>query len=200
MHRPLATGTLIVPTRIGRTKVIMVDTPGCDDYNELGGPVCSEISAALARQYQRGVSLRGIIYLQRLPQQGARRHETSSSESILKMLRDICGDSKMLYNNTVLATTGWQSPQLDESEAAAQESELRRLWAPVLDRGATMARYYGERDSAVGITSRILGNKELPYESQQELVRKGKELAVRATLDKDISLLLQRRMRLGDDD
>lgn len=196
---PCTTTCLLVPTRISRTKVILIDTPECEGYNHPEKSVVSaQICRTLAHQYQRGVSLRGIVYLQRIPQ--AHEPHNTSPESLLTMFQDICGNSSAFFPNIILATTGWQLPKFEESVAAVREGELCRSWAQILTHGATMARYYGERDSAVGITSRILGNIDLPHEKEEDLVKRGNDLllARRVSLCRDISRLLQQTMVLGE--
>ncbi|KAF8417552.1 hypothetical protein EV426DRAFT_554799 [Tirmania nivea] len=196
---PCTTTCLLVPTRISKSKVLLIDTPGCEDYNHPEKSVVSgQISRTLAHQYQRGISLRGIVYLQRMPQ--AQEPHITSPESLLTMFQDICSNSSAFFPNIILTTTGWQLPEFEESVAAVREGELCRSWTQILTHGATMARYYGERDSAVGITSRILGNIDLPHEKEEDLVKRGNEilLARRASLFRDISRLLQQHMVLGE--
>jgi len=175
---------LLVPTRMGKSKVILIDTPGCRNYrNTPGAAFVTELFTTLARQYQRGISLRGIIYIQRLPVEPELGDLPAEIERMLRMFRDICGDSNLLFRNIILATRGWQLEELDESVAAVRENEYCKMWMSILDRGSTMARYYGERDSAVSMTSRILGNIDLPYESEQDLVEKGTNIIVQMTRD-----------------
>jgi len=193
---------LLVPTRVGKSKVILIDTPGCRGYcNYPGATFFTQMFTTLARQYQRGISLRGIIYIQRLPVEPELGDLPAEIERLLRMFQDICGDSNLLFRNIILATRGWQLPELDESVAAVRENEYCKMWMPILDRGPTMARYYGERDSAVSMTSRILGNIDLPHESEQDLVQKGTNIMVqmRASVARDLDRLLQRGLSLRDD-
>lgn len=116
------------------------------------------------------------------------------------MFQHIWGDSSAFFPNIILTTTGWQLPEFEESAAAVREGELCRSWTQILTHGATMARYYGERDSAVGITSRILGNIDLPHEKEEDLVKRGNDLlaARKFNLYKEISRLLQQHLVLGE--
>ncbi|RPB20879.1 hypothetical protein L211DRAFT_742936, partial [Terfezia boudieri ATCC MYA-4762] len=167
------TGTLTcqaVPTRFGRSKVILIDTPGFDESNSSEAIACAEICRVLAQFYQRGVSLRGFIYLQRITE----KKTIGNAASVLKMFRSLCGETKLL-KNTILVTTGWQLQQVDEPQGAVQERELRKFWGQMLNQGSTMVRYYGDRDSGVGIVSRILGNEDVPFEPEAELMARGKQ-------------------------
>jgi len=173
----------VVPARVGRSKVIFIDTPGFDQCKTSEQFVCAEISNVLAQQYQRGVSLRGVIYLQRITESKT----TGSAASVLKMFRGICGE--ILLKNVILATTLWQLQHVDEKNGAVQERELRGFWGQMLDRGSAMARYYGDRDSGVGIVSQILGNQDIPFETEEELVLRGKSLEKKATLAREMARL-----------
>ena len=159
-----------MPTRIGRTKVLLVDTPGFNDAVVLENIVSSEIPRFLIQQYRRGVSLRGVIYLQCITE----KKIIGSPASILKLFRGICGD--LFLQNVILVTTRWQLQEVNEEAGAAQEHELRYFWGPMLDRKSTIWRYYGDRDSGVGIIGRILGNEDVPFETKQELIAKSKAL------------------------
>ncbi|KAF8415362.1 P-loop containing nucleoside triphosphate hydrolase protein [Tirmania nivea] len=175
-----------VPTRFGRSKVILIDTPGLDKSNLSETVVSAEISRVLAQMYQRGVSLRGFIYLHRITE----KKTIGGAASVLKMFRSLCGDT-MLLKNTILVTTGWQLPQVDESQGAVQERELRKFWSQMLHQGSTMGRYYGERDSGVGIVGRILGNEDVPFETEAELIARGKKLEKRAKIAMEVARLQQ---------
>jgi len=54
-----------------------------------------------------------------------------------------------------------------------------------------MVRYYGDRDSGVGIISRILGNEDLPFETEAELIMRGKQLGDRANIVSELARLQQ---------
>lgn len=168
----------------------MIDTPGFDRSYPSEALVCAEISRVLAQLYQRGVSLRGFIYLQSITE----KKTIGNAASVLRMFRSLCGNTDLL-KNTILVTTGWQLQQLDESQGAAQERELRKFWGQMLHQGSTMARYYGDRDSGVGIVSRILGNEDVPFETEAELIARGKQLGQRARIATEVARLQQ---ELGD--
>jgi len=78
---------------------------------------------------------------------------------------------------------------LMKKNGAVQERELRGFWGQMLDRGSAMARYYGDRDSGVGIVSQILGNQDIPFETEEELVLRGKSLEKKATLAREMARL-----------
>ena len=55
-----------VPVNIGKSKVLLIDTPGFDDSSKTDSMILTEISRLLAAQYEAGVSLKGVIYLHRI--------------------------------------------------------------------------------------------------------------------------------------
>lgn len=140
--------------------------------------------------------MRGIIYIQPIPLQ--QEPQICSPERIFKMFLDICGDSKLLFRNVILATRSWQIPELEESIAAFRENEYCKSWAPILAHGSTMARYYGERDSAISIASRILGNVQLPHEPEEDLVRKGQNIIsqMKMNVARDLERLWEQSLML----
>ena len=54
-----------------------------------------------------------------------------------------------------------------------------------------MVRYYGDRDSGVGIISRILGNEDVRFEAEAELIARGKQLEKRANVARELARLQQ---------
>jgi len=171
--------------RFGRTKVLLIDTPGYDKTTALENIVSSGISKILAQQYQRGVSLRGIIYLHRITES----HIIGNASSILKVFRSICGPGDTLLQNVILATTRWQLKQVTEEKGAAQEGTLRNLWGQMLDHKSTLWRYYGDRASGLTILSRILANDDVPRETRAELIEKGMVLERKLCLKSQIGKL-----------
>jgi len=55
-----------VPIEVGKTKVLLIDTPGFDDSERSDTEILTEISKLLAAQYKLGVNLKGVIYLHRI--------------------------------------------------------------------------------------------------------------------------------------
>ena len=113
-----------------------------------------------------------------------------SAASVLKLFRSLCGETKLL-KNTILVTTGWQLPHVDETQGAVQERELRKFWGQMLHQGSTMVRYYGDRGSGVGIISQILGNEDLPFETEAELITRGRQLEERVKIVNELARLQQ---------
>jgi hypothetical protein len=92
------------------------------------------------------------------------------------MLCEICGEAAM--PNVFLVTTRWN--EVEKALGAAREWELREhFWGGMLSKGSRMVRFWGDRDSAIGICSQLLGKKEVTLKLQNELV--GQQLRLNQT-------------------
>lgn len=158
-----------VPVNIGRSKVLLIDTPGFDDSMKTDSEILTEISRLLAAQYEAGVSLKGVIYLHRIIDV----RYSGASVKTLEIFKKICGN--LALKNVVLVSTRWN--EVGETVGARREQQLRDdFWAYMLGQGSTMARFYGNRDSAIGIASQLVSRQGIVLELQRELVEQGKPL------------------------
>ncbi|MCJ1471208.1 gTPase, IMAP member 8 [Pseudocyphellaria aurata] len=158
----------LVLVEIGGSKVALLDTPGFDDSTKSDSEILTEISRILAAQYQTGVSLKGVIYLHRIIDV----RYSGSSVKTLEIFKKICGD--LALKNVILVTTRWH--QVDDAVGASREQQLRTdFWAYMLGHGSNMARFYGNRDSAIGIISQLVSRQSMVLELQREL-NEGKTL------------------------
>lgn len=158
-----------VPVNIGRSKVLLIDTPGFDDSKKSDSEILTEISRLLAAQYEAGVSLKGVIYLHRIIDV----RYSGSSVKTLEIFKKICGN--LALKNVVLVSTRWN--EVDEAVGALREQQLRDdFWAYMLGHGSTMARFHGNRDSAIGIASQLVSRQSIVLELQREFFDEGKTL------------------------
>ena len=168
----MSTGTAVckgVPIQIGKSRVLLIDTPGFDDTSRSDSEILAEISKMLAAQYELGVSLKGVIYLHRITDL---RFQGSSMKT-LQIFTKICGVDAL--KNVVLATNRWD--EVVEAVGADREQQLRtNFWAYMLSKGSIMTRFYGDRPSAVGMVSQLLGRSSIVLDIQRELVDEGKTL------------------------
>lgn len=154
---------------IGRSRVLLIDTPGFDDSARTDSEILTEISRLLSAQYEAGVSLKGVIYLHRITD----IRYAGSSVKTLEIFKKICG--KVALKNVLLVSTRWN--EVDEALGASREQQLRdNFWAYMLSNGSTMARFYGNRESAVGIASQLMSRQSIILELQTELIEQGKPL------------------------
>lgn len=158
-----------VPINIGGSKVLLIDTPGFDDSMKTDSEILTEISRLLAAQYQVGVGLKGVIYLHRITDV----RYSGASVKTLEIFKKICGE--LALKNVMLVSTRWS--EVDEAIGALREQQLRDdFWAYMLGEGSTMARFYGNKDSAIGIVSQLVSRQSIVLELQRELIDEGKTL------------------------
>lgn len=148
----------------------MLDTPGFDDTNRSDAEVLKEIARILAAQYEIGVQLKGIIYLQRITDIKMSGH----SMKALKIFQEICGETAL--TNVLLVTTRWN--EIEESLGASRERELREdFWAFMLAKGSKLVRFHDSRHSAISLASHLLVAESVVLELQRDLVDHGKLLS-----------------------
>lgn len=171
-----------IPIEIGSNKVLLIDTPGFDDTERSDSDILTEIARLLAAQYELGIKLKGVIYLHRITDVRYQR----SSVKTLQIFKEICG--KDALRNVLLVTTRWG--EVEGSVGADRERQLRdKFWAYMLANGSMISRYYGDRHSAVGIATQLLGKSTVVLDLQRELVENGKNLsetAAGALVDQDL--------------
>jgi len=172
-----------VPVEIGRSKILLVDTPGFDDSVRTDSEILTGISEMLTVQYEAGIILKGVIYLHRITD----IRYAGSQIKTLNIFKKICGT--LALKNVLLVSTRWH--EVDEALGASREGQLREeFWAYMLGHGATMTRFYGDRDSAIGIASQLVSKTTIMLEIQRELVHEGKtlkETAAGAYVNDDIA-------------
>ena len=89
------------------------------------------------------------------------------------MFRDLCGDTTL--KNVVLVNNRWDEVSREIGEV--RESELRnRFFKPVLDMGAQMVRHHNTAQSSHDIIRKIVANRPVALQIQQELVDEGKHI------------------------
>ena len=180
---------------IGKSKLLLIDTPGFDDSGRTDSIILTEISRLLSVQYELGVCLKGVVYLHRITD----IRYAGSSVRTLEIFKKICGDTAL--KNVLLVSNRWN--EVDEVIGAARENQLRDdFWAFMLSNGSTMARFYGDRDSAIGIASQLISRQSIILELQRELVEEGKTLertVAGAFVHEDVSEMRARyEQELGD--
>jgi len=90
-----------------------------------------------------------------------------------KMFRELCGDSSL--KNVILVTNIWGMFPKDVEEARERELTTS-FFKPVLDKGAQLARHHNTAESAHDIVRRIMRNRPVALQIQQELVDEGKDI------------------------
>lgn len=149
--------------------MLVIDTPGFDDSNRPDSEILTEIARLLSAQYELGVQLKGIIYIHRITDIRYSR----SAIKIFEIFKKICGDRAM--KNNLLVTSRWA--EVDQVLGSDRERQLKeKFWSYMLNKGSNMSRFYGDRDSAIGLVSQLLSKDTVVLELQEELVDRGKNL------------------------
>jgi len=148
---------------------LLLDTPGFDDTTRSDSEILAEIARILAAQYELGVQLKGIVYMQRITD----IKMTGSSMKTLQIFQKICGETAL--RNVLLITSRWG--EVEESLGASRERELRDdFWAYMLGKGSRLSRFHGDRQSAITLVGQVLVQDSVVLDLQHELVDKGKRL------------------------
>ncbi|KAF9442974.1 hypothetical protein P691DRAFT_779134 [Macrolepiota fuliginosa MF-IS2] len=116
-----------------KDRIVLVDTPGFDDTTKSDMEILALISEWLQKTYQRDIKLCGLVYLHRITD----NRMAGSPLKNLRMFGNLCGDVAM--NRVILLSTMW--PKIKPEVGIAREAELRnRFWAPLIERGSSIAR------------------------------------------------------------
>lgn len=154
---------------------------------------CTKHKAHRFIRYEAGMTLSGLIYMHRISDfrmGGVSRRNFS-------MFRKLCGDSTL--KNVLIVTTMWGL--VDPAVAEARETELKtdaRLFKPVLDKGAVMARHDNTRQTAHAIIHRILQNHPLPLQIQHEMGEQGLDISQTAAaieLDREMAVMAEKHKK-----
>jgi len=175
-HAPLTTGagTATITPYIfdyAGAKIILVDTPGFNDTNRSDTDVLKDIVAWTSSTYKEKRLLSGIIYMHRISDV---RMEGSALKN-LRMFQSLCGDKAL--NNVLLTTTQWSNVEPKKGEA--RERELREspnFFKGLLDRGANLERFMGDRGSGLELIHKLMGSTPKALDIQHQIVEEHKEL------------------------
>lgn len=158
-----------MPANIGKSRILLIDTPGFDDAHRTDSEILTEIARLLSAQYKLGVQLKGIIYVHRITD----IRYTRSAVKTFEICKKICGDAPL--KNVLLVTTRWS--EVDEETGSMRERQLKEnFWAYMLHRGSHKSRFHGDRDSAIALVSQLLNKDTIVLDIQRQLVDEGKKL------------------------
>jgi len=89
----------------------------------------------------------------------------------IKMFKKLCGEDPM--KNVIIASTFWAMDTLERNIAHEKElMENSDFWGDMIDHGARVARFMGDRESALKILSLFCRNRPVTLNIQRELVDK----------------------------
>jgi len=158
-------------------EITLIDTPGFNDTTRSETEILKDIADWLDMTYRNPPhhKLTGIVYLQNIMDPKM----YGSSLRNLKMFKDLCGENPL--KNVVLVTTRWGIARKSEQEdvAVKHEQELATdpdFWAPLISRGARVARFEDTEDSALMILLSLAKFEPVVLQIQEELVDEAKNL------------------------
>ena len=166
--------------------IALVDTPGFDDTNQPDAVVFRELAAWLVARYKEATRMTAILYMQPIT-------STRMSGSVLRnfqVMKRMLGIQN--FPHLILVTSMWDL--VDSDLGQKREKEMRDLfWADLIDAGATVARFSGNKDTAHAVLEMIKKKPIAALTIQRELVDSGVALdqtTAGAYIDSEILELL----------
>ena len=160
----------VYDTTIDGKWVAFVDTPGFDDTHRTDTQVLEQVAMSLAKSYEDGYKINGLIYLHRITD--IRMQGTSLKN--LRMFQKLVGDESL--KNVVLATTMWD--RLSHGDGEAKEAKLKaKHWDRLAEFGMQIRRLDCP-EAGVAIVRELMRNiNPVPLKIQRELVDEKKKLS-----------------------
>ncbi|CUS07478.1 unnamed protein product [Tuber aestivum] len=147
-------------------KVTLVDTPGFNDTTRTDSEVLTEICDWTSETFKENRLLSGIIYLHSV----TNVRMDGSSVKNLRMFQKLCGRGAL--RNVFLTTTQW-SKVTDQAEGEIRERALceeRNFWGLLIERGATLQRFHGTRESGLKLIDQLMSNQPEALDIQDQIV------------------------------
>ena len=146
--------------------VHLIDTPGFDDTNKAEGQILQELAYWLAKSYEIGIRLSGLVYLHRITD---KRMQGSSLQG-LTVFKRLCGPEN--YNGVVLATTRWEGVTREEGQRRHEELEsVEKFWGDLIEGGSLPSRIEHGQETSFGIIDYFIDkNMRMTLQIQRELV------------------------------
>jgi len=87
----------------------------------------------------------------------------------LRLFQSLCGQEAL--ENVLLTTTQW--PRANWPEAEFRENTLRdrEFWGELIEKGATLQRFSGTRESGLELIHRLMSNEQKPLRIQDQIVK-----------------------------
>ncbi|KAJ2934511.1 hypothetical protein H1R20_g2648, partial [Candolleomyces eurysporus] len=179
------------PFDLDGRRIILFDTPGFDDTNKSETEILRIIAFELEKQYRKGQTLHGIIYVHRISD----LRVGGLAKTNFSIFRKLCGDPSL--RNIVIVTNMWSRlPSAEEGRRRVKELvSLDDFFRPAMAKGAIMMHHWKDTvDSAHGILRQILKNHPIALSIQTEIVDQHKnitETGAGIALDEKLTLLAQ---------
>ncbi|KAK7695011.1 hypothetical protein QCA50_002199 [Cerrena zonata] len=151
--------------------VTLIDTPGFDDAVKTEAEILRLIADFLAKTYENGRKLSGVIFLHRISDQ----RMGGVARKNFRLFRKLCGDDALKH--IIIATTMWGG--VSAEIGARREAELStkdQFFKLALDKGAKLVRHDNTLQSAQNILREITGYLPQALSIQTELVDEHKDI------------------------
>ncbi|KAJ2935815.1 hypothetical protein H1R20_g1277, partial [Candolleomyces eurysporus] len=161
------------PFDLAGRRIVLFDTPGFDDTNKSETEILRIIAFELEKQYRKGRTLHGIIYVYRISD----LRVGGLAKTNFGIFRKLCGDSSL--RNVVIMTNMWSRlPTEEEGLRRADElTSLDDFFKPAIAKGAVMMHHKKDTvESAHGILQQILENHPMALSIQTEIVDQHKTI------------------------
>ncbi|KIK14127.1 hypothetical protein PISMIDRAFT_17525 [Pisolithus microcarpus 441] len=154
---------------IGRSNVVLVDTPGFDDTHKSDLQILESISDWLNKTYKQGTLLSGILYFHRISD----NRMAGTPLKNLRVFQKLCGNKAM--SQVILVTTMWD--EVDESVGNERLEELEgNYWKVMIAQGSTTYCYRNTLESSQLLLSQLVERKRREVRLQKQIANKNLEL------------------------
>ncbi|KAJ2922057.1 hypothetical protein H1R20_g15031, partial [Candolleomyces eurysporus] len=173
-------------------RIVLFDTPGFDDTNKSEIEILRIIAFELEKQYRKGQTLHGIIYVHRISD----LRVGGLAKTNFGIFRGLCGDP--FLRNVVIMTNMWSrlSTEMEGHRRVAELASLDDFFKPAMASGAVMMHHAKDTvDSARAVIRQILKNHPIALDIQKEIVDQHKDITQTGAgmaLDKKLAELAHR--------
>ena len=152
--------------QIPGTNVYLLDTPRFDDPNLSDTDILTMISYCLESFFKNQAEIAGALYVHPITEARMKR----SAMTNLRMFKKIIGMDKMA--NVRLVTTKWSLQPKDKLEDHERDlASKKEFWKPLLERGASIARFQDSFESAMDIVRPLVrGQPFMPLLLKERVV------------------------------
>ena len=92
----------------------------------------------------------------------------------LRLFQGLCGQAAL--ENVLLTTTHWSNVNLAEAELREAKLRNRDFWGALIDKGATLQRFQGTRDSGLDLIKKLMSRTRKPLHIQDQIVEQNMTL------------------------
>ena len=85
------------------------------------------------------------------------------------MFQSLCGQE--VLENVFLTTTQWSKVNQAEGEFRQNRLRSRDFWGGLIEKGATLQRFHGSRESGLELIRGLMSNKRKPLHIQDQIVK-----------------------------